>query len=210
MRKTRPILLPEQSDGNHETRDDDDDVDEDDEDVQIIDYSLSVSANDNANHSVGDTNVDSQQSSALLSNEHLNNFDVSSHSLGHNGNSQQYQIGGTNSHLFDEHSYESHNTALASHTDETQSPELNSLNNEFLNTILATQYQSTAAEPSAGVSDATNCMNNDTVDDLTRPRQLGRRSEARSRIVSITAERNAEGSQVIRFTSYIQSIRKHK
>lgn len=91
-----------------------------------------------------------------------------------------------------------------------QLPELNSLNNEFLNTILTTQsYQpQTVALPSQSehLNDSNYVGNIDddvirtTQYDDTRPRQLGRRSEMRSRIVSITAERSAEGNQVRKHT----------
>lgn len=92
-------------------------------------------------------------------------------------------------------------------------PELSSLNNEFLNTILASQqnviHNNVQSSPmqSNHLIDSNYVVNLDDdmpatgapvppYSDDTRPRQLGRRSEMRSRIVSITAERNAEGNQV--------------
>lgn len=113
-----------------------------------------------------------------------------------------------------------------------QLPELSSLNSEFLNTILSTpNYQqssnlshsnntsvnrapmhhetnfvhnSSSIEQNrienAALSSVTTtaaAANTSTAFDDSRPRQLGRRSEMRSRIVSITAERmNAEGNPV--------------
>lgn len=90
-----------------------------------------------------------------------------------------------------------------------QLPELSSLNNEFLTTILTTQnyplptmlnvYSSPSHSDHLTDSNYVN-IDEDLIRppqyDDTRPRQLGRRSEMRSRIVSITAERNAEGNQV--------------
>lgn len=52
-----------------------------------------------------------------------------------------------------------------------------------------------AANANDGVRDYAN------INDM-RPRQLGRRSEPRNRIVSITAERNSEGDQVIKNSFY--------
>lgn len=93
-------------------------------------------------------------------------------------------------------------------------PELNSLNNEFLNTILTSQqniiHNNVQISPmqSNHLIDSNYVVNLDidmaataassaiAYSDDTRPRQLGRRSEMRSRIVSITAERSAEGNQV--------------
>lgn len=98
----------------------------------------------------------------------------------------------------------------------SQLPELSSLNNEFLNTILATpNYQ----QPNSNLNTNSNSNSNASIHSLqhetnfvhnideesdcvtafeeSRPRQFGRRSEMRSRIVSITAERSAEGNQVI-------------
>lgn len=99
-----------------------------------------------------------------------------------------------------------------------QLPELSSLNNEFLSTILTTpNYQQSSANSASLLQHETNfehsiddeigrITNPTTVATTTaaaavafeesRPRQLGRRSEMRSRIVSITAERSAEGNQV--------------
>lgn len=107
-----------------------------------------------------------------------------------------------------------------------QLPELSSLNSEFLNTILsAPNYQqSSNLNHSNGVSGScapmhheTNFVHNNNISieqdcsdnaaataaattsiafDDSRPRQLGRRSEMRSRIVSITAEHIAEGNPV--------------
>lgn len=107
-----------------------------------------------------------------------------------------------------------------------QLPELSSLNSEFLNSILSTPnyQQSSNSSHSNGVSG--NCApmhhetnfvhNSNSIEqdcndsasltaaaantsiafDDSRPRQLGRRSEMRSRIVSITAEHIAEGNSV--------------
>lgn len=89
-----------------------------------------------------------------------------------------------------------------------QLPELSSLNNEFLNTILATpNFQQSVATSNVNTNSLqheTNFVHNNIDEDSdcatafedSRPRQLGRRSEMRSRIVSITAECNAEGNQV--------------
>lgn len=91
--------------------------------------------------------------------------------------------------------------------------ELNSLNNEFLNTILISQQNiihdnvPSSSMQSNHLIDSNYVVNLDDdmaatataappYSDDTRPRQLGRRSEMRSRIVSITAERSAEGNQV--------------
>lgn len=90
-----------------------------------------------------------------------------------------------------------------------QLPELSSLNNEFLNTILTTQQNETNVHRSPshlgnGVDDDASRNATTTYDD-TRPRQLGRRSEIRSRIVSITAERCSEGNQV-KYQIYRKSL----
>lgn len=99
-----------------------------------------------------------------------------------------------------------------------QLPELSSLNNEFLSTILTTpNYQQSNTNSASLLQHETNFEHSidDEIGQITnptalattttaaaatfeesRPRQLGRRSEMRSRIVSITAERNAEGNQV--------------
>lgn len=94
-----------------------------------------------------------------------------------------------------------------------QLPELSSLNNEFLNTILTPpNYQQSSSNSSTNIHSLsqheTNFVHNIDEEsgrtstttvagfDESRPRQLGRRSEMRSRIVSITAERSAEGNQV--------------
>lgn len=89
----------------------------------------------------------------------------------------------------------------------TQLTDLNSFDNEtfFLNSILQAQHfypapsshsEIVAIEPNRVdlESDASDCVRATT--ESNRPRQMGRRSEMRSRIVSITAERNAEGNQV--------------
>lgn len=106
--------------------------------------------------------------------------------------------------------YDSHN----------QLPELSSLNNEFLHTILATpNYQQSNANPSTNIHSLqheTNFVHNIEEDsdcatafEESRPRQLGRRSEVRSRIVSITAERNAEGDQVSSVAQLIPINKNH-
>lgn len=93
-----------------------------------------------------------------------------------------------------------------------QLPELSSLNNAILSTILTTHnYQQSneissannqLASPQHETHETHFGHNNEeesvhtTSFEESRPRQLGRRSEIRSRIVSITAERNAEGNQV--------------
>lgn len=89
-----------------------------------------------------------------------------------------------------------------------QLAELSSLNNEFLTTLLATPtYQpnivASSSAPATQSSAQRDIMHNSEDDNErapafedSRPRQLGRRSEVRNRIVSITAERNAEGNQV--------------
>lgn len=89
-----------------------------------------------------------------------------------------------------------------------QLPELSSLNNEFLNTILATpnfqQSVTTANTNTNSLQHESNFVHNHIEEDSdcatafedSRPRQWGRRSEMRSRILSITAECNAEGNQV--------------
>lgn len=70
--------------------------------------------------------------------------------------------------------------------------DLDSLNSEILTTIVAGQLYT--ADASFGRSMADNDLT-DAIEE-TRPRQLGRRSEAHSRVVSITAERSSEGNQV--------------
>lgn len=104
---------------------------------------------------------------------------------------------------------------------ENQLPELSSLNSEFLSTIFTTpnygescsnasvnmlsQHETnfghdidesgrTAVATATSAEQATAVVT--TQFEESRPRQLGRRSEMRSRIVSITAERNAEGNHV--------------
>lgn len=105
-------------------------------------------------------------------------------------------------------------------SDSTVKPmtELNSLNNEFFNSILTHQQQQQQQRfyPSQAttaitieplmqrLSNDSNCTAEDVDNESSsrntiesnRPRQMGRRSEMRSRIVSITAERSAEGNQV--------------
>lgn len=76
--------------------------------------------------------------------------------------------------------------------------DLHSLNNEFLTTILTTQRatceeNAIEAQPPECRSMLNDCNVNN---EIARPRQMGRRSEVRSRIVSITTERNAAGNQV--------------
>lgn len=78
--------------------------------------------------------------------------------------------------------------------------DLDSLNSDILTTIVAGQLYTMDA---AFMHGAYAADRGSTVDqsltaaiDDTRPRQLGRRSEARSRVVSITAERSSEGNQV--------------
>lgn len=70
--------------------------------------------------------------------------------------------------------------------------DLDSLNSEILTTIVAGQLYT--ADAPFGRSMADNGLA-DAIEE-TRPRQLGRRSEAHSRVVSITAERSSEGNQV--------------
>lgn len=114
------------------------------------------------------------------------------------------------------------------HDGHNQLPELSSLNSEFLNTILSatpnyrkssnsnqsnnTSVNHTSMHPetnfiqnsntnsnsneSNGIDSAATAVITSTTCDGSRPRQLGRRSEMRSRIVSITAERIAEGNPV--------------
>lgn len=110
-----------------------------------------------------------------------------------------------------------------------QLPELSSLNSEFLNTILSTPNYQQSSNLSHNSNTSVNCapmhhetnfvhnnINNGIEQDFndrtaaaataaantsitfddSRPRQLGRRSEMRSRIVSITAEHIAEGNPV--------------
>lgn len=104
-----------------------------------------------------------------------------------------------------------------------QLPELSSLNTEFLDTILCTpNYPSNDASGNCETNfvHTNNSIEQDCIDsaaaaaaatttaavaaaantsiafDDSRPRQLGRRSEMRSRIVSITAEHIAEGNPV--------------
>lgn len=87
-----------------------------------------------------------------------------------------------------------------------RSNDVDSLNNEILTTILSTQlYQDSADSASMNGSHLADrrsiiLSSNDcglpTMVDGSRPRQMGRRSEFRSRVVSITAERTSEGNQV--------------
>lgn len=82
--------------------------------------------------------------------------------------------------------------------DITPTPDLHSLNNEFLTSIL-TSPRATCEENSieAHSPECRTMLNDYNVNnEIARPRQMGRRSEVRSRIVSITAERNAAGNQV--------------
>lgn len=123
-----------------------------------------------------------------------------------------------------------------------QLPELSSLNSEFLNTILSTpNYQHQSSNLSHNSSASVNCApmhhetnfvhndnsieqdcndsapalaiaaaaaaNTSIVFDDSRPRQLGRRSEMRSRIVSITAEHIAEGNPVSVYRIELLSIK---
>lgn len=82
---------------------------------------------------------------------------------------------------------------------ETQAADLHSLNNEFLTTILTSPH-ATCEENAVETTHSPECrtmLNECNVNgEIARPRQMGRRSEVRSRIVSITAERNAAGNQV--------------
>lgn len=97
--------------------------------------------------------------------------------------------------------------------DDIEINDLDSLNNEILTTILTTQlYQDTtdASSMRATHSSDRNSMSLGDSDcgvatmvDEMRPRQLGRRSETRSRVVSITAERSSEGNQVNVITTLI-------
>lgn len=98
----------------------------------------------------------------------------------------------------------------SNNTTSTDDGDLHSLNNEFLTTILATPSSSShhapaTCEESLNETHSTECrtmLNECNVNtEITRPRQMGRR-QMRSRIVSITAERNEAGNQVpIRFVS---------
>lgn len=89
---------------------------------------------------------------------------------------------------------------------ENQANDVDSLNNEILTTILSTQlYQDSSDLASINGSHSVDrrsiiLSSNDyglpAMVDGSRPRQMGRRSEFRSRVVSITAERTSEGNQV--------------
>lgn len=96
-------------------------------------------------------------------------------------------------------------TQLNPHDDETSlemtpvsTVDLHSLNNEFLTTILTSPRATCEENSSEPHSAECRTMLNDcnVNNEIARPRQMGRRSEVRSRIVSITAERNAAGNQV--------------
>lgn len=111
---------------------------------------------------------------------------------------------------------------------QNQLPELSSLNSEFLSTILTTpNYEQSCSNSSVNMlsQHETNFVHDideesgrmatataqatavaTTPFEESRPRQLGRRSEMRSRIVSITAERNAEGNQVSASSNELNQI----
>lgn len=123
---------------------------------------------------------------------------------------------------------------VLSNDNTNQLPELSSLNNEFLNTILTTpNYQQSNLNSSTNIQSLSQHETNFVHDideesvrittapvtavavssassaallDESRPRQLGRRSEMRSRIVSITAERNAEGNQVNTLSDLVRKL----
>lgn len=197
MRKTCPIVLPEQSTQkdsmyslNSESASSLTTLPNDLNDT-IIGF-MDIDEH-NGNYCYDDTATESTLStnSCLLSNNHDND------------NQMQITTSRQNDHG---HGHTNEYTSC-----NNQLPELNSLNNEFLNTILTTTQpyqQSSSNNPNNSsiirteeLSDDSNLTNVDgecgvTIFDESRPRQLGRRSEARSRIVSITAERNAEGNQV--------------
>lgn len=82
----------------------------------------------------------------------------------------------------------------------TPAADLHSLNNEFLTTILTSPRATCEENAIEAQSPESRTMLNDcnVNSEIARPRQMGRRSEVRSRIVSITAERNAAGNQVCR------------
>lgn len=81
---------------------------------------------------------------------------------------------------------------------EASAVDLHSLNNEFLTTILTSPRAMCEANSIEAHSPECRTMLNEANvnNEIARPRQMGRRSEVRSRIVSITAERNAAGNQV--------------
>lgn len=116
-------------------------------------------------------------------------------------NSENNQMSSTSNVQYDHHHVHSNQ-----YDSPNQLPELSSLNNEMFNTILTTQSvaNSSANNQVSAVQHETHFGHNIEEDsgghatpfEESRPRQLGRRSEMRSRIVSITAERNAEGNQV--------------
>lgn len=196
MRKTCPIDLPEQhssKDAMHNAF----------RSTAHIPRSLSSSSSSSANRSNSIVNVTStnENNENYCSNETMTSSTTSSNTflLSHNHENNEMSM------ISDQHTDHSLSNQYIDNHD--QLPELNSLNNEFLNTILTTtNYQQNVGNSNANTNSLqheTNFLHNmeDDSDSMTafedsRPRQLGRRSEMRSRIVSITAERNAEGNQV--------------
>lgn len=100
-------------------------------------------------------------------------------------------------------------TPTSTTPNDTSAADLHSLNNEFLTTILTAPH-AMCEENSRIEAHSPECrtmLNDANVNsEITRPRQMGRRSEVRSRIVSITAERNAAGNQVSRVNMFFLSL----
>lgn len=193
MRKTCPIVLPEQNSPKDAST--------------HIARTLSSSTANRSHISVSDFNTDGNFTSVM--NAAKNNEDycfndpitpsktfANADLLSHSEDNEMTPI--TNNHQ--------HHFLLNEYDSRHELPELSSLNNEFLNTILSTpNYQQSSASPRERIYSSqreTNCGHIEedtecvTASEESRPRQLGRRSEMRSRIVSITAEPNSEGNHV--------------
>lgn len=109
------------------------------------------------------------------------------------------------------------NTSTILSFDEPLTTETNSINADFLNDHLIAQLQQQQQQhgqeeqmlDTLALNENENQLNanlleNEVINEIARPRQMGRRAETRPRIVSITAECCGEGNQVFYF--YFQYI----
>lgn len=197
MRKTSPILLPEQ---NNEFTD-----------------SHVLQPSDSLLPSMNDPEYDSQQQQQVLASLSAQQDQHHDYDQQHQ---HQHQLQHTNPFLIDDEFFpiernddvrepNTSSEAIQSTSmsfNELPTTDSNSLNTDFLNNYLMTQQQQQQPheheQPDTLTLNANenqlnvNLLENEVTNEMARPRQMGRRAEIRPRIVSITAECCAEGNQV--------------
>lgn len=188
MRKTSPILLPEQSnelaDGQILDQPDSLVRSESEPEYDNLYQELASSSNQQEHHSHAPQRQSQYTNPFLIDDE----FFPTEHSVNDENASENL-------------SQAIQNTSATMPIHELPTTDSSSLNTDFLNNYVMTQQQQTEL---LGVNTTdtqlnVNLLQNEVTNEMNRPRQMGRRAEIRPRILSITAECCAEGNQVFSF-----------